>query len=126
MFVENELIQIIQIYGWFPPPFLKIPLLSDKLLKWSPFPALPSLPDLLVFVVPDLTLVLLEPSPVLVPLEEEFGNLLLKPRAPDLLSVVSKLGEIPLSSLLGHILEFFVWKIIFLVLDEHELIPPCL
>ena len=47
----------------------------------------------------------MESSPVLVPLEEEFGNLLLKPRALDLLLVVSKLGEIPLFSLLGHILK---------------------
>ena len=107
--------------GRFPPPFLLIPLLSDKLLKWSPFPAMSSLPDLIIFVVPDLTLVLLESSPVLVPLEEEFGNLLLKPRAIDLLPVVSKLGEILLSSLLGYILEFFVSKIIFLELDEHEI-----
>ena len=66
-------------------------LLNDKLLKWIPFPALPSLPDLLAFVVPDITLVLLEPSPVLDPLQEEFGNLLLKPRVLDLLSIVSSL-----------------------------------
>ena len=51
------------------------------------------------FVVPVLTLVLLESSPVLILLEEEFGKLLLKPRALDLLSVVSKLGEISLSCL---------------------------
>ena len=95
-------------------------------MKWSPFPALPSLPDLLVFIVPDLNLVLLEPSPELVPLEEEFVNLLLKLRALDLLSVVCKLGEIFSSSMLGHILEFFVWKTIFSGLDEHELNPPCL
>ena len=95
-------------------------------MKWGPFPALPSLTDLLVFVVLDLTLVFLEPFPVLVPLEEEFGNLLLKPRALDLFSVVSKMDEIPLSSLLGKILEFFVWKIIFLEFNEHELIPLCL
>ena len=62
-----------------PPPFLliktnkqtnkqkkknsaqKINLFSRKLLQWSPFPALPSLPDLLVSNVPDLTLILLEP-----------------------------------------------------------------
>ena len=63
-----------------PPPFLliktnkqtkkkekkknsaqKINLFSHKLLQWSPFPALPSLPDLLVSIVPDLTLILLEP-----------------------------------------------------------------
>ena len=78
-----------------------------------------------LFVVPDLTLVFWEPSPVLVPLEEQFATLLLKPRV-DLLSIVSKLEEIHLSSLPGHILEFFVQKIIFLELDEHELIPPCL
>ena len=72
--------------------------MSDELLlKWSPSPASLSLPDLLVFVFPDLTLVRLEPSTVLVPLEEEFGNLLLKQRALDLLSVVSKLGEVLLS-----------------------------
>ena len=82
-------------------------------MKWSPFPASHSLSDLLVFVAPDLTLVLLESSPVLDPLQEEFGNLLLKPRVLDLLSVVSKLGEIPLSSLLGRNLEFFVWKTFF-------------
>ena len=119
--------------GLFPPPFL---LIRNKLLKnvelktveMEPFPALPSHPDLLVFVVPDLTLVALETSPVLVPLGEEFGNhgnLLLKPRALDLLCVVSKQGEIPLSSLLGYTVEFFVWKIIFLELDVDELIPPC-
>ena len=74
--------------GQLSPPFLLIRnkllktfLLSDKLLKWSPFPALPLLPDLLVFVVSDLILVLLEPSPVLAPWEEEFGNLPLKPRS---------------------------------------------
>ena len=78
-----------------------------------------SLPGLLVFVVSDLTLVLLVPSPLLLPLEDDFGNLL-KPRHFNLLSVVSKLGEIPLYTLLGHI---FVWKVIFLELDEHELIP---
>ena len=66
-------------------------LLNDKLLKWIPFPALPSLPDLLAFVVPDINLVLLEPSPVLDPLQEKFGNLLLKPRVLDLLSIVSSL-----------------------------------
>ena len=97
-------------------------------MKWGTFPALSSLPDLLVFVVPNLPLglVLLEPFPALDPLEEEFDNLLLKTRGPDLLSIVSKLGEILLFSLLGHILEFFIRKIIFLELDEYELIPPCL
>ena len=85
--------------GWFPPR--------------NPFPALPSLSDLLVFVIPYLTLVVLEPSAVLIPLEEEFGNLLLKPVALDLLQAVSKLGEIPLYSLFGHILKLFVWKIFF-------------
>ena len=94
-------------------------------MKWSPFPALPSLPDLLVLVAPELTLVLLESSPVLDPLQEEFGSLLLKPRVIDLLSIVSKPGEIPLP-MLGHNLELFVWKICFLELDERELIPPCL
>ena len=95
-------------------------------MRWSPFPAFPSVSDLLVFVIAHLTLVLLEPSPVLVPLEEAFLNLLLKPRAPDLFSAVSKQGEIPLFSLLGKILKFFVWKITFLELDEHELISPYL
>ena len=66
-----------------------------------------------LFVVPDLTLVPWEPSPVLVPLEKQFATLLLKPRVLDLLSIVSKLEEIHLSSLPGHILEFFVQKIIF-------------
>ena len=57
-------------------------------MKWSALPALLSPPDVLVFVVPDLTLVLLEAFPVLAPLEEEFGNLLLNPRALDLLLAV--------------------------------------
>ena len=87
--------------------------MSDKLLKWRPFKAGPSLLDLLVFVVPDLTLLLSEPSPLLDLLQKEFGNLLLKPRVLDLLSIVSKLEGIPLSSLLGDNLEFFVWKIFF-------------
>ena len=90
--------------GRFPPTFL---LIRNKLLKNSTLKD--KLPDLLVFVVPNLTLVLLESFPVLVPLEEEFGNLLLKPRVLDLLSVVSKLGEILLSSLLGHIFCFGIF-----------------
>ena len=87
------------LFCWAQTNRWKIPLLSDKLLKWSPFPALHSLPDLLVFVVPNLTLVLLEPSYVLVPLKDEFGDLLIKIRALGLLSVVFKVGEIPLSHL---------------------------
>ena len=127
VFVWNEPIQGLQIYDWSVPTifFADQKQTADKLLKWSPFPALPSLPDLLVFVVLDLTLIPLEPFPVLDSLEKKFGNLL-KPRVLGLLSIVSKLGEIPLSSLLGLILEFFVWKITFLELDGQELIPPCL
>ena len=89
----------LHLFYWSETNRSKIPLLSDKLLKWRPFPPLSSFPDLLVFVVLVLTLVLLEPSPVLILLKEEFGKLLLKPRALDLLSVVSKLGEISLSCL---------------------------
>ena len=95
-------------------------------MKWRPFKAIPSLLDLLVFVVPDLTLVLSELSTLLDLLQKEFGNLLLRPRVLDLLSIVSKLEEIPLSSLLGDNLKFFVWKNFFLELDEHDLMPPCL
>ena len=127
VFIWNEPIQSLQIYDWSVPTifFADQKQTADKLLKLSPFPALPSLPDLLVFVVLDLTLIPLEPFPVLDSLEKEFVNLL-KPRVLGLMSIVSKLGEIPLPSLLGLILEFFVWKITFLELDGHELIPPCL
>ena len=116
--------------GPFPPPFLLIrnklpknPTFERKTFEMEPFSSIAFTSDLLFFVVPDLNLVPLEPSPVLVPLEEEFGNLVLKPRVLDLLSIVSKLGEICLSSRLGHILDFFAWKISFLELDKHELIP---
>ena len=117
----------------FPPPLLLIrnklpknPPFERQTFEMEPFSSIAFTSRSTLFVVPDLTLVLWEPSPVLVPLEEQFATLLLKPRVLDLLSIVSKLEEIHLSSLPGHILEFFVQKIIFLELDEHELIPPCL
>ena len=53
-------------------------------------------------------------------------NLLLKPRIPDLLSAVFSPGEISLCSLQGYLLRFFVWKLVFLKLNEQVLIPPCL
>ena len=56
VFLGNELTEILQIYGFLVPAIFFADQ-SDKLLKWCLFPALPSFPDLLVFVAPDLTLV---------------------------------------------------------------------
>ena len=40
----------LNLFYWSETNCSKIPLLSDKLLKWRPFPPLPSLPDLLVLL----------------------------------------------------------------------------
>ena len=120
------LVGSVQLLCWSETNCSKIPLLSDKLLKWSTFPALPSSPDLLVFFYYWFNFATYGTFSCTGSIRRGFGNLLLKPRDLDLLSEVSKLGEIPLSSLLGHILESFDWKIFFLELNEHELIPPYL
>ena len=107
-------LDLSNLTGRFPPPFL---LIRSKLLKNCPF-AWKTSSSTFCVVASDLTLVLLESSSALVPLEEELGNLLLKSRV-DLLSVVSKLGEIPLSSLLGHIFCFEIFCL------ENNFLSPC-
>ena len=77
-----------------------------------------------MFVILDLTLVFLEPFYVLVPLEEEIGNLLLKPTVLDLLPFRVGINFFILPAR-AHF-KMFCLEHIFLELNEHELIPPCL
>ena len=119
--------------GWFRPPFL---LIRNKLLKNSPFEwqtfemehfsSFAFTSRSACFFYYWFNFATYGAFSCTGSIRRGFGNLLLKPRDLDLLSVVSKLGEIPLSSLLGHILESFDWKILFLELNEHEFIPAYL
>ena len=108
VFVGNELIQILQIYDCLVPAIffavqkqtaVKFPFWVTKFWNWALF-------QVYLFLL-FLFLLLLERPPVLDPLQEEFSSLLLKRRVLDLLPIVSKLGEIPSSSLLGQNFHFF-------------------